>query len=277
MSQVQLLAHSENYTNPLIKPVELYIFIDPLCKKGFQLQSIIRRLQLQYDHYFTYRFVLSTDLTSLNCYTNHMKDCTNQFSSLDISHPVLPSIAVKAAELQGKRAGYKYLTKLQEYAMLSNKNVNSHTTLLEIAQEVQLDMAEFASDFGSKEAARAFQCDMYITREMEVDEIPSIVFFNECIEDEGLKICGAYDFEVYEQILRELMDEELVKNPLPTLDELLERFGTLTTEEVAQIYTIDFAVAERELKKRMLQQKIERITLNNTCCWKLKQVAGKLR
>ena len=271
MSQVQLLAHSENYTNPLIKPVELYIFIDPLCKQGFILQSIIRRLQLQYDHYFTYRFVLSTDLTSLNCYTNHMKDCTNQFSSLDISHPVLPSIAVKAAELQGKRAGYKYLTKLQEYAMLSNKNVNSHTTLLEIAQEVQLDMAEFASDFGSKEAARAFQCDMYITREMEVDEIPSIVFFNECIEDEGLKISGAYNFEVYEQILRELIDEELVKNPLPTLDELLERFGTLTTEEVAQIYTIDIAVAERELKKRMLQQKIERIALlNNTCCWKLK-------
>ena len=100
MSQVQLLAHSENYTNPLIKPVELYIFIDPLCKQGFILQSIIRRLQLQYDHYFTYRFVLSTDLTSLNCYSNHMKDCTDHFS-LDISHPVLPSIAVKAAELQG--------------------------------------------------------------------------------------------------------------------------------------------------------------------------------
>ena len=154
MSQVQLLAHSENYANPLIKPVELYIFIDPLCKQGFILQKIIRRLQLQYDHYFTYRFVLSTDLTSLNCYSNHLKDCNDHFP-LDISHPVLPSIAVKAAELQGKRAGYKYLTKLQEYAMLSNKNVNSHTTLLEIAQEVQLDMDEFASDFGSKEAARA--------------------------------------------------------------------------------------------------------------------------
>lgn len=277
MSQVQLVAHSENYTSPLIKPIELYVFIDPLCKQGFILQSIIRRLQLQYDHYFTYRFVLSTDLTSLNCYSNHMKDCTDEFSSLDICHPVLPSIAVKAAELQGKRAGYKYLTKLQEYAMLTNKNINSHTTLLEIAQEVQLDMAEFASDFGSKEAARAFQCDLYITREMEVDEIPSIVFFNECIEDEGLKINGAYHFEVYEQILQELLNEELVKNPLPTLDELLERFGMLTTEEVAQIYKIEIAVAERELKKRMLQQKIERLTLNNTSYWKYRHLAEKIR
>ena len=273
MSQVQqLLAHSDEYANPLIKPVELYIFIDPLCKQAFALQSIIRRLQLQYDHYFTYRIVLSTDLTLLNCYSSHTKDCTEHIA-LDISHPVLPSIAIKAAELQGKRVGFKYLTKLQEYAMLSNKNVNSHTTLLEIAQEIQLDMDEFASDFGSKEAARAFQCDLYITREMEVDEVPSIVFFNECIEDEGLKISGAYTFEVYEQILEELIDGQLVKKPLPSLDELFNRFDTLTTEEVADIYSIDYSLAERELKKRMLQQKVERIHSNNTCCWKLKQVA----
>ena len=273
MSQVQLVTHVDQCSSPLIKPIELYIFLDPLCKEGFALQSIIRRLQLQYDHYFSYRFVLSTDLTALNCYSTQTKDCQEQLA-LDISHPVLPSIAVKAAELQGKRAGYRYLTKLQEYAMLSTKNVNSHTALLEIAQEVNLDMEEFASDFGSKEAARAFQGDLYITREMEVDEIPSIVFFNECIEDEGLKISGTYDFEIYEQILQELLDEPLVKNPLPSFDELFERFDLLTTEEIAQIYSIDLAQAERELKKRMLQQKVERVTSNNVCCWKMKQMVS---
>ena len=268
MNNVQLLSRP---ASPSIahKPVELYIFINPLCPKAFAMKGILRKLQLQYEHYFTWRYVLSTELSALNAITNRMKGCYSG-AELDITHPVLPSIAIKAAELQGKRAGSRYLTKLQQYAALKMKNVNSHATLLQIADEIGLDMNEFAIDFGSKEVARAFQCDLYITREMNVDEVPSIVFFNECIEDEGLKISGAYNFEVYEQILRELIDEELVKNPLPTLDELLERFGTLTTEEVAQIYTIDIAVAERELKKRMLQQKIERIALNNTCCWKLK-------
>lgn len=269
MNNVQLLPESQTQTSTLIKPVELYIFLDPLCEQGIALQSIFRRLQLKYDHYFSYRIILSTELSSLNCLSQRTKGCISGVP-LDIAHPVLPSIAIKAAELQGKRAGFRYLTKLQEYAVLTDKNVNSHTTLLEIAQEVRLDMEEFAQDFGSKEAARAFQGDLYITREMEVDEVPSIVFFNECIEDEGLKISGSYNFEVYEQILQELVQEQLIENPIPTLDDLLERFGTITTNEIAEIYNIDILVAERELKKRMLQQKIERISKNQFCYWRNK-------
>jgi predicted DsbA family dithiol-disulfide isomerase len=272
LNSVQLLSQPEVQSNTLIKPIELYIFIDPLCKQGYALQSVIRQLQLQYDQYFTYRIVLSTQLDTLNCITQRTKDCIENID-LDISHPALPSIAVKAAELQGKRAGFRYLCKLQQYALFSTNNVNSYTTLLEIAQKVKLDVKEFIQDFGSKEAARAFQCDLYITREMEVEEVPSIVFFNECIEDEGLKISGHYSFEVYEHILQELIQQPLIPNEVPTLDELFERFYTVTTEEVANIYKLDYASAERELKKRVLQQKIERITTEHYNGWKLKQFA----
>lgn len=270
MNHIHFVSEDQCTNTSGAKPVELYIFIDPLCMQGYALQSIIRRLQLQYEHYFSYRFVLSTDLSSLNCLSSKVKDCMDELM-YDISHPVLPSIAVKAAELQGKRAGFKYLSKLQEHAFFSSKNVLLQSALIEIAKEVDLDLEEFKSDFGSKEAAHAFQCDLYITREMEVDEMPSIVFFNECIEDEGLKISGTYAYEVYEQILEELVGEKLTKNPLPSIDELLERFGMLTTEEIANIYNMDYNSAERELKKRMLQQKVERLKANNVCCWKLKQ------
>jgi predicted DsbA family dithiol-disulfide isomerase len=269
VSNVQLISQPEVHTSTLIKPIELYIFIDPLCKEGYALQSILRQLQVQYDQYFTYRIVLSTQLGSLNSLSQRTKDCVGNIA-LDISHPALPSIAVKAAELQGKKAGFKYLCKLQQAAFFSKRNVNSYKTLLEIAEEVNLDVKEFTQDFGSKEAARAFQCDLYITREMEVDEVPSIVFFNECIEDEGLKISGNYSFEVYEHILNELIDQPLVPNEAPTLDELFERFEFVTTEEVANIYQIDYAVADRELKKRMLQQKVERITTDAYNGWKVK-------
>lgn len=270
MNNVQLLSQPEVHSNTLIKPIELYIFIDPLCKQGYALQSIIRQLQLQYDHYFTYRIVLSTHLDTLNSMSQRTKDCIENID-LDISHPALPSIAVKAAELQGKRAGFRYLCKLQQFALLSSKNIHSYTTLLEIANNVKLDVNEFKQDFGSKEAAKAFQCDLYITREMEVDEVPSIVFFNECIEEEGLKISGNYSFEVYEHILQELVQQPLIPNEAPTLEELFTRFCMVTTEEVANIYNLDYACAERELKKRMLQQKIERITTEHFNGWRLKQ------
>lgn len=270
MNNANLLSDAPITQSPSCnKPVELYIFIDPLCPKAFELQAIIRKLQVEYHPYFTWRFVLSTELTTLNCISNRTKECLSG-DELDIAHPVLPSIAVKAAELQGKRAGLRYLTKLQEYALLQSKNVNSYKVLVEIAEEVQLDMLEFQTDFGSKEAARAFQCDLYIKREMEVDEVPSIVFFNECIEDEGLKVSGYYDYHIYKHILTELIGEPLASQPLPTIEELFVQFHTLTTREIAVIYSLTELAAERELKKRMLQQKIERIQADDITLWRLR-------
>lgn len=268
MNNVQLLSQP-TAPSTCHKPVELYIFIDPLCPQAFAMQATMRKLQLEYEHYFTWRYVLSTELSSLNCLSNRMKGCTSG-TQLDVAHPVLPSIAIKAAELQGKRAGFRYLTKLQEVAALGTQNVNSHATLLNIAQDVDLDMNEFSIDFGSKEAARAFQGDLYITREMEVEEVPSIVFFNECIEDEGLKVSGTYTYEVYEHILQELVGEEIIRQPLPSMDQLFMRYQTLTTAEVAEIYSVNEHVAERELKKRMLQQKIERLMNDDITLWRVK-------
>ncbi|ATP39125.1 dithiol-disulfide isomerase [Solibacillus sp. R5-41] len=268
MNNVQLLQQSIA-PSTCNKPIELYIFIDPLCPEAFAMQGTLRKLQVEYEHYFTCRYVLSTELASLNSISNRIKGCVSG-AELDISHPALPSIAIKAAELQGKRAGFRYLNKVQEVAALNTRNIHSHATLLDVAYEVNLDMNEFTADFGSKEAARSFQCDLHLTHEMEIDEVPSIVFFNECIEEEGLKVSGSYSYEVYEHILQELLGEELVRQPIPTLEKLFDRFNTLSTAEVAEIYTISEASAERELKKRMLQQKVERLMTDDITMWRAK-------
>lgn len=268
MNNVHLL--SEPIAPPQItKPIELYIFIDPFCQKAIQMQKIMRRLQVEYDHYFTWRVVISTNLTTLN-FNNCRADGEFSGAELDISHPVFPSIAIKAAELQGKRAAFRFMLKLQEHIILKTKNIQSYSTLLEIAKESNLDLDEFTADFGSRETARAFQCDLHITREMDIDEIPSVVFFNENIEDEGLKVSGLYEYDVYVQILRELLDKELIRSPLPSYDELFSRFNTLSTAEVAEIYSIPVCEAERELKKRMLQQKIECLRNEDVTLWRVK-------
>lgn len=269
MTHVQLLTEPVTPSQPLHKPLELYIFIDPLCSKSVEMQSMIRKLQVEYEHYFTARFILSTKLASLNCIEEKTKGCMSG-QEVDVKHPVLPSVAIKAAELQGKRAGLRFLTKLQEQLVLQQKNIQSYATLLEIAEEAQLDMQEFRSDFGSKEAAHAFQCDLHITREMEVEEAPTIVFFNECIEDEGLKVSGLYSYDVYEHILSEMLNTPLVRNQPPTIEDLFTRYHSLSTKEVALIYNMTEAAAERELKKRMLQQKVERTYTNDFTLWRLK-------
>ncbi|RTQ89854.1 DsbA family protein [Lysinibacillus telephonicus] len=268
MNNVQLLSKPAAPSS-ITKPIELYIFIDPLCHKALKMQTMLRKLLVEYEHYFTWRYVLSTKLASLNSLSRRTKGCLSGVE-LDITHPALPSIAIKAAELQGKRAASRYMLKLQEHALLNTKNITSYCALIDIAKESKIDVDEFITDFGSKEAGRAFQCDLHITREMEVDEVPSIVFFSERIEDEGLKVSGMYSYEVYVQILQEMLNEEITCQPLPTFDELFDKFITLTTQDVAEIYSISEHQAERELKKRMLQQKIERITNDDVTLWRKK-------
>ncbi|AIY06060.1 GTP pyrophosphokinase domain-containing protein [Planococcus sp. PAMC 21323] len=248
------------------KPMELYVFVDPLNPDCWEMQGVIRKLQIEYGHYFSMRIVLSTQLLNLN-----KTILSANIDTENLTHPVLPSVAIKAAELQGKRSGNRFLHKLQEHLFLQSKDVSSYSVLLEIAEEANLDQEEFKSDFHSVHTAKAFQCDLQITREMEINEVPSIVFFNECIEDEGVKVSGLYSYDVYQTILQEMMGEEsLNRQTPPPLDDLFTKYTTMATREIASIYNISEQTAECELKKQVLQQKIERISMAKETLWKAK-------
>ncbi|AQQ53906.1 DsbA family protein [Planococcus lenghuensis] len=248
------------------KRLELYVFVSPLCEKSWKLQSVIRKLQIEYGTYFTVRTVLATKLTALN--TVGFEKTEQKNSS---THPVLASVAIKAAELQGRRAGSRFFHSLQEHLFLKTKDVASYSILLDIAEEATLDLDEFQQDFHSAQAAKAFQCDMQITREMEVDVVPSIVFFNENIEDEGVKVAGLYTYDIYEAVLKEMLGKvEPKRQDPPPMDELFKKYQTLATREIASIYNIPEQLAERELKKHLLQQKLTCIDHPEGTLWKVK-------
>ena len=67
-----------------------------------------------------------------------------------------------------------------------------------------------------------------------------------------------------------MLNEQLVRQPLPSIEDLFSKFHTLSTNEIAFIYSLTEQAAERELKKRMLQQKIERIQTTHATLWRLK-------
>lgn len=261
----------ENSVSPYLetRPIELYVFIDPTCDDCWVLQPILRRLQVDYERYFTLRVILRTSLPAMNL------SCTRNTQPKDPcekAHASFPSIAIKAAEFQGKRAGFRFLSKIFEYSYLKSENVTSFSVLVEIAESLFLDVDEFIRDFTSKNVHRSLQVDLYMAKEMEVDQAPSFVFFNENIEDEGLKVSGLYSYEVYEQILEELIGQSIYPDSPPPLDNLFGRFDTLATKEIAEIYRISEKSAERELKKRLLQQNVERLSFQDTTLWRKKTI-----
>lgn len=245
------------------KPLELYVFIDPSDAGCYGLIPVLRRLQVEYEQYFTYRIIMKTSFSP-------QKNLGQGPHDVRIPHPVLPAVAVKAAEFQGKRAGFKYLCRLLDYRFLKGHDITSPDVLLEIAGLIGIDTAEFMQDFRSVNAAKSFQCDLFISREMEVEQAPSFVFFNNNFEDEGLMVKGLHDYDIYVKVLEELLGEQMKKSVPPSLDELFRRFDSLTTCEIAAIYKVNVRTAERELKKRLLQRRVECQPAQGATLWRRK-------
>ncbi|MDW0111422.1 DsbA family protein [Sporosarcina aquimarina] len=249
------------------RPIELYVFLDPLCKDCWSLQPILRRLQVEYERYFTLRIGLLTSLPKMNY--KALPPCEEEGkSAFEKEHPAFPSIAIKAAEFQGKRAGFRFLTKLFEYSFLKSRNVKSFSVLVEIAEKLNLDKQEFISDFFSRNVLQSLQVDLHMAKEMEVIQSPTFVFFNENIEDEGLMVDGSYSYEIYEQILEELTGSPIIRDRAPSLEELFKRFEMLATSEIASIYGVPEKESERELKKLLLKQEVERVLINDNVLWR---------
>lgn len=267
------------------KPLEIYMFIDPLCPECWALEPILKKLHIQYGQYFRIKNVLSGKLTALNL-TNKKKqeNIANQWEktasrsgmSCDgnlwfenpIDSPHLASIAIKAAELQGRHAGIRFFRKLQENLFLGKQNVSNLEVLTDIADHSKLDLQEFKNDVHSESASKAFQCDLRITAEMDVDEIPTLVFFNENIEDEGIKVTGMYPFEVYVQILEEMLSIRPEPQPLPSLEYFLEYYQLVATKEISVVYDMSIDQVEKTMKKWMLQKKVEKIPAKHGTFWR---------
>ncbi|WP_046175504.1 ClpXP adapter SpxH family protein [Domibacillus indicus] len=256
------------------KPLELYVFVDPLCPECWALDPLIRKLQIEYGHYFKLKQVLTGKLTALNASKRPLAVERSGLACKEsvwmeeaVESPFLASIAIKAAELQGKRAGSKFLRKIQEQLFLDKENIADLAVLSRCAEEAGLDKSEFLNDIYSAGATKAFQCDLAITSEMDVDEAPTIVFFNERIEDEGIKIAGLYSYDIYVQILQEILEE--IPEPLdpPSLEEFIKYFRVAATNEISRVYDWTDTQTDCQMKKLLLQQKVRKINTKHGTFW----------
>lgn len=267
------------------KPIEIYMFIDPICPECWALEPILKKLQIEYGRYFSLKHVLSGRIAHLNISRKKNyeviaelweKTASRSGMSCDgslwlenpVATPFIASIAIKAAELQGRRAGIRFLRKLQEVLFLDKQNISHIDVLKECAQSVGIDVEEFESDLLSESAAKAFQCDLKITAEMEVQEIPTLVFFNENAEDEGIKITGSYPYEVYVQILEEMLSDQPVKAQPPSLENFMKFFKLVASKEIAVVYNMSISQVEREMKKLLLLQKVEQLPAKYGTFWR---------
>ena len=274
-----------SYVDIVQKPIEIFVFIDPLCAECWSLEPYLKKLSVEYGRFFTIRQIVSGQLRALNTDSfdkpRKLKDMwertakrTGMICDGDlwienpVSYPWIASLAIKAAELQGKKAGMVFLRKLQENLFLKKQNISDGDVLLQCAKEAKLDVEEFERDLFSGSAKKAYQCDLKLTREMEVDYIPTIVFFNQVVEEEGIKISGLYPYEIYELVLKEMLQRTPIPSVKPPLETFLEYYEVVGTKEISVVYDWSLAKTEKEMKKLQFQQVVEKIPAKYGSFWK---------
>ncbi len=265
-----------------IKPIEIYSFLDPVCPDCWGLEPITKKLAIEYGDYLTIRTLLgvkhsdsgktidkklkaikwgkTANLTGMSCDDKVLRDSPPS--------PLRTSLAVKAAELQGKLAGQRFLRILQEQLFLAQNDINEEDTLMKCAMSAHLDLEEFKKDLSSNGPIKAFQCDRKMTAEMEVTEIPTLVFFNVASEDEGIKVSGHYPYDVYIEILTEMLGEPPTPKSPPDMLQFLKYYHFIATKELAVVYDLEEQEAERELKKLQLKQIVEAVPVKYGTFWR---------
>lgn len=271
------------------KPIEVYAFIDPMCPVCWSLEPIIKKLVIEYGQFFKLRFLIGGRLNSLNncekkkderraaqeraekwekVSRNYGMPCDGDVwfeNSIDCSYNA--SIAIKAAELQGKQAGLRFLREVREAFFLKKLNVSAESVLLSCAKEAGIDVEEFQHDFHANSAVKAFKCDMKITNEMEVDQLPTLVFLN-ANEETGIKVSGNYPYRAYEQVIFEMLGNRPKAKAPPAIEDFLRKYSFVATKEIAVVYDLSCEEAERKMKKLQLQQLVERVPVKNGTFWR---------
>ncbi|MBU9713281.1 ClpXP adapter SpxH family protein [Evansella tamaricis] len=264
------------------KPIEIYMFIDPLCPECWALEPIIKKLQMEYSPYFTLKTLLGNELKSLNqpCGSTkgaRLKQLAKSYDEIatrtgmpcdgDVWHentftPYSAIIGIKAAELQGKAIGSKFLRRLREALFLHKQNIASNNVLIECAGKVNgMDVEEFKKDIHSQSATKAFQSDVKTTKEMDVTSVPTLVFFNDDVEEPGLKVTGLYDYGVYVEIMEDMIGKTMEKCPPLPLDAFLKFYSVVAAKEISVVFDWSLDEVEKEMKKLQIKKMVEKVSV----------------
>jgi predicted DsbA family dithiol-disulfide isomerase len=263
--------------------VEILAFVDPLCPECWGFEPLLKKFIFQYHEYFTFRILLTTKHDTANrCRFHRAKQIAEEWdkyarltgmccdSDVWFENPPSPysiAYAIKAAEFQGGAVGQIFLRRVREQIFLRKQGLNKFEELLEVARLSGLNEQEFSNDYHSCRPIKAFQCDRKLANELSITELPTFVFSTPCNDSEAIKVNGHYPYQVYVQILTELLGELPVPAPNIPLINYFQQQCFLTTKEVAVIYDLTEEDALKELRKLQLQQIIEPIVLKSGEYW----------
>ena len=145
-------------------------------------------------------------------------------------------IAVKAADRQGPSAGWRYLRRLREAALVEGRPIHHRDVQLDLAEETGLNRSDLANALDDGAAERAFREDLEECRALGIAGFPTFTIHRGLA---ALRIEGYQPWDAFEEAIRAL-DPSLTPN-LPSLGEssvleFLGQQGRSASREIAVVF-----------------------------------------
>ncbi|EIZ4615282.1 DsbA family protein [Staphylococcus pseudintermedius] len=239
-----------------VSKIEIYSFFDPFDKDSFKLSAVLSKLRIEYHQYIRIRHILNPSLRVLTkCQAQSTSDRDNI------------ALAFKAAELQGRARAHRFMHLIQN-EIIPKRDIVTEDMIAKCIINAGLDYDVYLDNLKNGQLRESLKVDLHIAREMEVEQAPSLVFFNEDIQAEGLKVEGLYPYHIYTYIINEMMGSPIEKSLPPKLCEYIQQKQLVTEEELLTIYEWPEKTLQKELKKLMLQQKVRKLNYPDGEFWK---------
>lgn len=268
------------------KTVKVIYYTDPICSSCWGIEPQLRKLKLEYGNSIEIEYKMGGllpdwsynggGISKPSDVAHHWDEVSVYYDMpidgdvwlddpLSSSYP--PSIAFKAAQLQGNEKAILFLREIREMVFLQKKNIAKWEHLEAAAQKVGLNITQLKNDYDGR-AKQLFQEDLQLGKELGVRGFPTLFFVN----DKGNKefVYGAKPYSFYEVAVLKLAPHANKSEYSKHWEDLFAKYQTLTAKEFAELSATPREKSEQVLNGLTAEGKLEKLTTKNGCIWKLK-------
>ncbi|MDN3724115.1 ClpXP adapter SpxH family protein [Aequorivita sp. SDUM287046] len=278
-------ATSSNSVQSGKKSIKLIYYTDPICSSCWGIEPQLRKLKLEYGNTIEIDYRMggllpdwsynSGGIGEPSDVASHWDEVSAHYDMpidgdvwledpLDSSYP--PSIAFKAAQIQGQDKAILFLRKIREMVFLQKKNIAKWEHLAAAAKTVGLDVEQLKSDFDGK-AKTMFEEDLKLGKELGVRGFPTIFFVDNSGKQEI--VYGSRPYPFYEMAILKLNPNATKSEYRKDWETLFSKYHSLTAKEYSELSGTPRSESEAVLNELSNTGHLKKFSTKNGSIWNL--------
>lgn len=268
------------------KAITVTYFTDPICSSCWGIEPQLRKMKLEYGDVIDINYRMggllpdwsynSGGISKPSDVAGHWDEVSPHYNMpidgdvwledpLDSSYP--PSIAFKAAQLQGEKKAQLFLRRIREMVFLEKKNITKWEHLSAAAEQSGIDANALKNAYEA-EAKKLFDEDLTYARAYGVRGFPTLFFADK--DKNQFMVYGAKPYAHFENAINKLFSN-VKKTPIQTdWQSMFQYHNSYTVREFSEVSNRSLSEGKSLLEDLAKQGKVRVTSTKNGNLYTLK-------